>query len=277
MQFGVYVPNFRSYADPHRLIELAREAESAGWDGIFIWDHVFASLGLEPGQPTADPWVALAAMATATERLRLGPLVTPIARRRPWKVARELVTLDHLSGGRVIFGAGLGLPVEGEFEAFGENPDARTRADKLDEGLDIITRLLSGDPLNFEGEHFKLTNVHFGPKPVQERIPVWVAATCTARRPQRRAARWDGVIPMGSGMWIELGEFESVRDYIGEQRDGNGAYDLVTYGFTASPDDAATVAAFKEAGATWWLEQVHDDLAPYDAALARIKQGPPRV
>src|SRR5262245_5406197 len=124
MRHALYVPNSRSYADPRRLADLAHDAEAAGWEGVFIWDHVWTSIGLAPGQPTADAWIALAAMAAATERVLLGPMITPLARRRPWKVARELVTLDHLSGGRMVFGAGLGMPLE-EFTAFDEDGDAR--------------------------------------------------------------------------------------------------------------------------------------------------------
>ena len=139
VRFGISVPNFAEYADPRLLTALAREAEAAGWDGFFLWDHILIERSWR--MPMADPWVALAAIAAATERIRLGPLVTPLARRRPWKVARETVTLDHLSGGRTILGVGLGHPPEAEYAAFGEEPDARVRALKLDEGLDVLTGL----------------------------------------------------------------------------------------------------------------------------------------
>lgn len=277
MRFAVDVTNFRSYADPRRLVDLAREAEAAGWDGFFIWDHVWQSLGLGPGQPAADPWVALGAIAAATERVRLGPMVTPVARRRPWKVARELLTLDHLSGGRVVFGAGLGAPPE-EFTAFGEEDDARVRAAKLDEGLEIIRGLLTGEPFSFDGEHYRLTDVHFRPKPVQDRIPVWIGGGALAKRPMQRAARWDGVFPMGSGGGFVLpDEFAEACAFVRQQRTSDGPYDFVVAGLTPSATESTMVAAFRDAGATWWLETLHDDIAPYETALARVRQGPPQL
>ena len=276
MRFGVYVPNFRSYADPRRLADLARQAEAAGWDGIFIWDHMWMSLGLGPGQPVADPWVALAAIATATERLRLGPMVTPVARRRPWKLARELVTLDHLCGGRVIFGVGLGMPIE-EYEAFGESADARTRAHRLDEGLEILAGLLSGQPFSFEGGQFRLREVHFGPSPVQKRIPVWVGGNWPAKPPFRRAARWDGVMPISAHGFPAVEDVAQAAAYVREHRRSNGPYDVVVCGMTRSAMETAPVTAMREVGATWWLESFHDDLMPYDAAVDRIAQGPPRL
>jgi alkanesulfonate monooxygenase SsuD/methylene tetrahydromethanopterin reductase-like flavin-dependent oxidoreductase (luciferase family) len=148
MQRAVGVPNLNEYADPHRLVTLARAAEAAGWDGFFAWDHLLTA---QPPTPAADPQIVLGAIALATERIRFGALLTPLARRRPWKVARETATLDALSGGRVVFGAALGWSGEEEFSAFGEDGDARTRADRLDEGLAILDGLWSGEPVRFAG------------------------------------------------------------------------------------------------------------------------------
>ena len=168
MKFSFNIQNFAPFDDVHRVVELAKEAEAGGWDGFFLWDHIHWD-----GPPMLDPWVTLAAIAMATERIRFGALVTPLARRRPWTLARETVTLDHLSRGRLIVGAGLGFPVDVEFERLGEETDDRVRAQKLDEGLDILTGLWSGEPFSYQGEHYQLDNVTFLPRPVQQpRIPI---------------------------------------------------------------------------------------------------------
>jgi alkanesulfonate monooxygenase SsuD/methylene tetrahydromethanopterin reductase-like flavin-dependent oxidoreductase (luciferase family) len=189
--FAVGVPNVREYADPSLLVSLAKEAELSGWDGCFVWDHLVYH---EAGDPVADPWIVTAAIAQATERLRLGVLVAALARRRPWKVARETAALDLLSHGRVIVGAGLGSLAQEEFAAFAEDADARVRADKLDEALEIISGLWEGEEFSFKGRYFDVAPVVFRPRPIQRpRPPVWVGGRWPARRPFRRAARWDGV------------------------------------------------------------------------------------
>jgi alkanesulfonate monooxygenase SsuD/methylene tetrahydromethanopterin reductase-like flavin-dependent oxidoreductase (luciferase family) len=176
---GIFVAPFDELADPRRLAGLAAEAEQHGWDGVFVWDHIRYS---PPAEAVADPWVALSAVACATERVALGPLVTPPSRRRVHKLARETVTLDHLSGGRLVFGAGLGSDRHGELGPFGEVTDDRERARLLDAGLERLADLWAGE---------------FQPEPVQRpRIPVWIAGRWPNRRPLRRAARWDGLFPI---------------------------------------------------------------------------------
>jgi alkanesulfonate monooxygenase SsuD/methylene tetrahydromethanopterin reductase-like flavin-dependent oxidoreductase (luciferase family) len=153
MRYGVYVQNFGEYADPHNLIALACDAEQVGWDGFFIWDHLL--LYRHSDIPFADAWIALPAIAARTERIRLGPVITPLARRRPWKVAREVVSLDHLSRGRVVFGVGLGAPPDAEFECFGEEPSDRVRAGKLDEALAVLDGLWRGETFSHDGNFFQ--------------------------------------------------------------------------------------------------------------------------
>ncbi len=195
MRFAISVPNFGDYADPRLTADLAHRAEATGWDGFFVWDHINAAAA--PGTPMADPWVLLTAIALSTDRVRIGTMVTPLARRRPWKVARETVTIDHLSEGRLILGVGLGYPPDLEFAALGEDPDDRTRAAKLDEGLAVLTGLWNGEPFSFEGVHYTIDETQFLPTPLQQpRIPIWVAQMWPYRRPLRRAARWDGLVPM---------------------------------------------------------------------------------
>ena len=164
--FGVYVPAFGPFGDPNDLAQLGREIEDAGWDGLFLWDHIQWA---EPADlDVADPWIALAAIASVTSRIKLGALITPLARRRPWKVARETVSLDRLSNGRLVFGAGLGYSAPVEFAAFGEVADDRIRAGRLDEGLTVLDRLWSGAKVDFDGEHFQVHSAPFLPRAVQD-------------------------------------------------------------------------------------------------------------
>ncbi|HEY2107421.1 MAG TPA: LLM class flavin-dependent oxidoreductase [Candidatus Binataceae bacterium] len=172
MRFGISFTTFDLYSDVRVLADLAREAEDAGWDGCFVWDHIQAGWL----DTVADPWVALTAITLATLRIRVGTLVTPLYRRHPWKLARETVTLDHLSQGRLILGVGLGSDLYGEISAFGGPLDDRVRARMLDEGLAVLTGLWSGEPFSFAGEYFQVNNTRFIPAPMQSpRIPIWVA------------------------------------------------------------------------------------------------------
>ena len=282
MRFGISVPIFGDYASARTLAELAREAERAGWDGFFVWDHV----QFDPGAPLpfGDPWIALAAIAMTTERIRIGPMVTPLPRRRPWKVAREAVALDHLSNGRLILGVGLGYPPEGDFAAFGEVSDERIRAEKLDEALEIVAGLTSGEPFAFDGKHYRIEETTFLPKPVQPRIPIWVAGYWPNRRPFRRAARWDGVAPGSLNVTFdETMPAEELREaiaYIHEYREHSAPFDVAVGGST--PGDNPERARYKldpyaAAGATWWLEDISGFRAPFDEMRERVRQGPPGV
>src|SRR5215470_15352683 len=213
MQYGLYLPNFGSFGYARTLAELAQDAEQAGWDGFFIWDHI-----ARPGSPdTVDPWVALAAIAMRTERVRIGALVTPLPRRRPWKVARETVSVDHLCGGRLVFGVGTGSSGGGrvEWEAFAEELNQRARGAMLDEGLAVLVGLWSGQPFNYAGQHYRVTDSQFRPLPLQApRIPVWVAGYWPHRPPFRRAARWDGVFPLfGTEQGDTLDQFKAALRY----------------------------------------------------------------
>jgi alkanesulfonate monooxygenase SsuD/methylene tetrahydromethanopterin reductase-like flavin-dependent oxidoreductase (luciferase family) len=181
---------------PRALVDLAVAAEASGWDGVFIWDHLHFVRAMRV--EVNDPWVVLGAIALATERVRLGPLVTPLPRRRPWKVAKELVTLDHLSNGRSIFGAGLGFPPEDEFASFGEPTNGRDRAALLDEGLALLDALVRGAPVKHDGEHFHVDAELLPAARQQPRPPIWIAAMDPYQRPLRRAERWDGVSPIAA-------------------------------------------------------------------------------
>src|SRR3954452_1450283 len=183
MQRAINVPNFGAFGDARVLVELAQETEAAGWDGFFLWDLV---TGLPPhNYPVADPWTALAAVAMATERIRIGPMVTPLPRRRPWQVARQAVTLDRLSGGRLTLGVGIGVNTADEYSRFGEPADDKTHGAQLDEALDVITGLWSGQPFEYAGMHYTIeARTQFLPTAVQQpRIPIWVAGAWTGTKP----------------------------------------------------------------------------------------------
>jgi alkanesulfonate monooxygenase SsuD/methylene tetrahydromethanopterin reductase-like flavin-dependent oxidoreductase (luciferase family) len=273
MRFGVHVANFGSFGDPAVLAGLAADAEAAGWNGFFLWDHILGDPAWRT--PMVDPWISLAAIATATERIRLGALVTAVPRRRPWQLARETTTLDHLSGGRLVVGVGLGNPPEAEFAHFGEDGDLRRRARRLDEGLAIMDGLWSGEPFAFDGEEYHIRETVFLPTPVQRpRPPVWVAVHGTNRGPMRRAARWDGAFPEDpSGRRLTPDEVAALLADISQQRQASGPYDVVIAGQTGELADGE-LAAYKDAGITWWLEGIWPDV-PLTGVRERIAAGPP--
>jgi alkanesulfonate monooxygenase SsuD/methylene tetrahydromethanopterin reductase-like flavin-dependent oxidoreductase (luciferase family) len=226
---GLYLAPFDELADPNVLLGLAAHAEEHGWDGVFLWDHI---LYRPPVRAVADQWVALSAIAAHTERVRLGPLVTPLSRRRVHKVARETVTLDHLSNGRLILGVGLGSHRNDELERFGEVADPRERAQRLDRGLTRLSEFWAGE---------------FEPRPVQTpRIPIWVAARWPHRRPVRRAVRWDGLFP------IELPDPEALTELAREVAEERGD-DQEPFELVIDLEPGAELDPWHQAGATWIL------------------------
>lgn len=274
MKFAINVPNFGPYADVRFTADLAREAEGHAWDAFHVWDHIHGEG--DTGLSVADPWILLTAIALATDRIRIGTMVTPIARRRPWKLARETVTLDHLSGGRLTLGVGLGYPPQLEFAALGEDANGRVRAAKLDEGLEVLTALWSGERVSFEGAHYQLDDVQFLPAPLQQpRIPIWVARM-TGQAPLRRAARWDGVFPLDPAEVFPTPEavrqvIEDVRRY--RDPDAGSFEVLVPLLLLGDPvGDAQRVAEYEEAGATWG----HVGALTVEDLKEIIAAGPPR-
>ncbi len=227
---GIFLAPFDELSEPAEVAELAARAEQGGWDGFFLWDHVEYRA---PVRAVADPWITLAAVAVATERVTIGPLVTPLARRRPHQLARETVTLDRLSDGRLVLGAGLGSPNTPEFDPgrFGEEGDPKARAVLLDDGLERLAAYWDGD---------------FEPRPVQQpRIPVWIASRWPSRRPLKRAARWDGMFPIELPGPAELAELVAEAQAL---RTVSAPLDVVVEN-PAGTDSAPWVAA----GATWCL------------------------
>jgi hypothetical protein len=274
VRFGVYVPTFGEY-DVATLATLAREAEGAGWDGFFIWDQLLWTP--QPGMPLADTTVALTAIALATERVRFGALVTPLARRRPWKLAKEVATLDRLSGGRVTVGVGLGG--RGDLEPVGETVDEAERAALVDEGIDVLTALWSGQPVEHAGAAFRLTQAMMLPPPVQRpRVPIWVAGFWPNKPPFRRAARWDGAVPLRRGALLEGLSSSELRDcvaYVRAHRGDDAHFDVLAFG-TSRGQNGQRVRESEAAGATWWLEAVNPSEESLGEFRSRISLGPPR-
>ena len=228
MRYGIYLPNFGPYGDARVLAELARDAEAAGWDGFFIWDHI----AVEEHLPMVDPWVGLAAAAMTTSRIMLGATVTPLPRRRPWKLARETVSLDRLSGGRLIVGVGIGLGT-GEWDDLGEETDPRVRGAMLDEGLDVLTGLWTGEAFSYDGAYYTVKEAVFRPTPVQQpRIPVWVGGWWPNKAPFRRAARWDGIFPLYSHWDNSPERLAEVVAYTRAHRTSDAPFDVVAMGTT---------------------------------------------
>lgn len=278
MKHGVDLPPFEEYSAPQVMAEVAYEAEQAGWDGVFTWDHLW----LGSAEPFIDPWVALCAMAARTERVRIGAMVTPLARRRPWQLARSTVSLDHLSNGRLTFGVGLGDPPQSEFAAFGEETDSKIRARKLDEGLDILAGLWSGEPFSYTGRHFRVDNVTFRPIPLQQpRIPVWVGGQWPNRAPFRRAARWDGAIPIADNgnTPIMPDDLRQIGQIVKSHRTTDTPFDMVVGAGNPMDDPsklAERVAALEESGLTWAMYGFGPWVGTLDECRRRIRQGPPR-
>src|SRR5690554_5470761 len=250
MKYGLHLPNFGAFGDARVLAGLASDAERSGWDGFFLWDHLlFCDLDQNDH---VDPWVALTAVAAATDSILLGPLVTPLPRRRPWELARQTVSLQNYSGGRLVLGAGIGAPAEWDFRFFGDPTDEATRGRMLDEGLEILTGLWGGTEFGFTGEHYSIEPMTFLPAPVKP-IPVWVGGSWPNRPPFRRAARFDGMVPMTGGASTPEALREAV-DFVATQReDASAPFDVVVGGVSDAAASGHPSIAF-DSLATWWLE-----------------------
>jgi alkanesulfonate monooxygenase SsuD/methylene tetrahydromethanopterin reductase-like flavin-dependent oxidoreductase (luciferase family) len=270
MRSSLFLPLFDALADPRVVARLAAEAEEAGWDGLFVWDQI---LWREPVLAVGDTQVTLAAIASSTEQIRFGPMVTPLARRRPVKVARELAALDLLSGGRLTLGVGLGSDhFASEFSITGEELDDRRRARMLDESLEILEAAWSGEPVHHRGEHYTVDGMRFLPRPVQRPgVPVWVAGSYGKPRPLRRAARYQGFFPMNLDHPDQLAEMvadlAALREKAGH--DPTESYDVV-----ASLPPGTDPAPYAAAGATWWTAEFPPDALSLDRVRAVIRDGP---
>lgn len=272
LRFGVYLPPFGPFGNPNVVVDLAVRAEAAGWDGVFVWDHVVSDVA-----PIVDPWTMLGAMAVATERISLGPTITPLPRRRPWVVARQASTVSRLSGGRLVLGAGLGSDESGDFSRFGEQTDLATRAAALEEGLDIVQAVWSGEPLDHAGAHYDV-HLEAGERE-PHRIPVWIASSTRHPGVLRRAATHNGIFPISDHTLTPEEVADIVEALRGAGLHDDRRYDVVTSGNASSAwerpnPDGVDLTALVEAGVTWWMESlIHLD--PLALSLQVVDAGPP--
>lgn len=270
MKYGFVLPQ----GDARTAAEMAQEAEAAGWDGFFVWEPVWG----------IDAWIALAAAAMCTERIRLGTMITPLSRMRPWKLASETMTLDHLSNGRVILSVGLGAPDTG-FDSFGEVTDRKTRAELLDEGLAILTGLWRGQPFSFQGKHYTIKPTTFAPPPPpvqQPRIPIWVVGAWPHMKSMRRVLRYDGLLPNTmtpdrKHRAMTPDDLREMKAFIETNRTETAPFDIIVEGKTPGSNRkkaTAEVRKWADAGATWWIEAMWGSKP--NAVRKRVRQGPPR-
>jgi Luciferase-like monooxygenase len=278
LRYGFIIPG----GEANEIVTMAREAEEAGWDGVFYWDGIY----IESAGPMFDPWAMLAAIATQTSHVRIGAMLTPVSRRRPWKLARETMTVDQLSGGRLVLPVGLGALDDGGFGKVGEPTDRKTRAELLDEGLEILTGLWSGKPFSYKGKHYTLDEMTFLPPPVQQpRIPIWVVGAWPREKSLARVLRYDGLLPAkldanGSFADVTPGDLRAMKAYIEERRTATTPFDIIYEGRTPGDElaqAAEIVRPYAEAGATWWMEAMWEAPNTPTDVRKRIQQGPPRI
>jgi alkanesulfonate monooxygenase SsuD/methylene tetrahydromethanopterin reductase-like flavin-dependent oxidoreductase (luciferase family) len=273
MRYGFVLP----FCQPSEVLAAAVLAEEAGWDGLFVWEGLYGW----------DAWVSLAAAAARTSRIRLGTMLTPLSRRKPWELAGQALSVDHLSGGRLTLSLGLGAPETG-FAAFGEETDRKVRAELLDEGLDIVTGLWGGQPFSYQGKHYRIEPNDFMPTPPpvqQPRIPIWVVGAWPRPKSMARVLRYDGILPNvfgpdGKPKNAGPEEIRQIAAWVGERR--SDPFDIVVEGETPGTDrkaDFEQVAQWAEAGATWWIEGMWSAQGAPDGVervSARLRAGPPQ-
>ncbi len=277
MRYGLYVPNFGKGSSPRKYVEMAIEAEKAGWDGFFLWDHL---VEWKKRVALHDSFIVLAAIASKTSRIRIGTTVTPLPRFKPWIVARQVATLDNLSNGRMILGVGLGGEESSDPERFGESANTKILAEKLDESLEIVSGLWSGKEFTFKGKHYNVGSSAFLPAPMQEpRIPIWVGGMWPRKGPFMRAARWDGMIPLTApGELLDASELPEILSFVKKSRNNLSNFDVAIIGWTSGRDrheNAKKVAPYLKSGATWWLDSLYGERDSPELMLKRIRLGPP--
>jgi alkanesulfonate monooxygenase SsuD/methylene tetrahydromethanopterin reductase-like flavin-dependent oxidoreductase (luciferase family) len=272
MHYGIEIIPFGEFANPRLVMEFARAAEAAGWEGLMVWDHITFPYGV------GDPWVLLTSAAAVTEKIKLVSGVAPLPRYRPHLLARLLTSLDILSQGRVILGAGLGS-VDEEFTSFGEPGEKKVRAAMLDEGLQVLTQLWSGQPVIFHGKHYTLEVAALALTPIQKpHPPIWIGGE--SQPALRRAARWDGWIMGTSDENCQVtntpAQLAISISIIHQYRTSAAPFDIALTGVT-QPGQTDKIRPYHAAGATWWFESLFGLRGSFTDMLDRIKAGPARV
>ncbi len=269
-----------SKVNTHEALELAKEAEQAGWDGVFTWD----AISIPGWNEVYDPWVLMGALATVTERVTIGAMILPLARRRPWKVAKEAVTIDHLSNGRLVLPVGLGVIDDAGFHAVNTDSTSRKeRAERLDEALEILAKSQTGEPFSHHGTHYQVTEMTLVPKPVQDHIPVWCLGAWPHEKSLARAAGQDGIIPINMTKGADPFQpvpadiVREIAAWCAEHRKTSAPFDIVMEGKSEDASDTDYVGSVAEAGATWFIESRWDESETPASLLERARKGPPRI
>jgi alkanesulfonate monooxygenase SsuD/methylene tetrahydromethanopterin reductase-like flavin-dependent oxidoreductase (luciferase family) len=278
VRFGVFLPPFAEFAEPKRVVALAKQTEAAGWDGFFLWDHMLAF----PGMAVADPWVLMAAVASVTQRIRLGALVTPLPRRRPWVLSRQMATLDQLCEGRLIGGIGLGDDGWSEFSSFGEAVDPVIRGAMLDEALELLQRFLTGEPVSYDGRHYTVHSPALLPTSWQRPLPLWGAVRWPNQKPLARIARLQGCFPIfhtaGSLPPPDPADIRGLRSALLD-RGASADIDIAVRCALSAEEPASvleTVATLEASGVTWMLEAIAPGADP-EVVSRIVQQGPARA
>ncbi|MHA2357529.1 MAG: LLM class flavin-dependent oxidoreductase [Candidatus Heimdallarchaeaceae archaeon] len=284
MNFGVVLPldaNIHSYG------KIASKAENAGWDGVFVWDAISVGPKSNP-MKINDPWIVLALIAENTEKVRIGTYVTGLPRRRPWKLAREMITLDHLSNGRLTVTLATGAADDAAFSLVNEEPDVKIRARKLDEGIDVLKGLLSGEQFSYQGEYFQINEMILHPPPIQKPcIPMWIVGVWGRKNSFNRTLKCEGIAPIslkdGKISGITPKELKCMSKFLKEEVKLTKQFDIIVDGETPGDDTkkaSSIITPWQEAGATWWMENAY--FQPWsngglEGLHKRIKLGPPTL
>lgn len=270
IRYGLYIPNYGPLAEPSTLVKLAKLAEEKGWEGIFLWDHI----PVDSQMNAYDPWLLLSLVAVNTEKMRIGTTVTPLARRRPQKIAKEVVTLDHISNGR--FTLGIGLGGKKEFKGYGESFRPRETAEKLDESVEVLRLLWSGEQVDYQGKHIQIKAQHL-PTPVQKKIPIWVGGNWPNKAPFRRAAKHQGVFPLkkGDGHGMTPQDYRDILKYIKKHGGDLPDYDVVMTVYSEGDTEKDKwMKGYKDAGVNWFVDCLDPWRAKAEELLDRVKRGP---
>ncbi len=273
INFGIYIANHGISAEPQDYIDLAIAAEENNWNGFFLWDHIHSA----EKNDVLDPFIILSAVASNTKSIKIGTTITPLARRRPWQIARQVTTLDRLSNGRFILGVGLGDPAD--FDPFLEDSNPIIRKEKLEESLVILQKLWKGELFSFSGKHFNLKDVIFLPKPKQETIPVWIGGEWPNKAPFKRAAKFQGIFPLKAGgeeALLEPEDIIEIKKFISTYRSIKNDIDIAQIIVSSiNKDENDWINAYFDAGITWGMECIWPGRGSVKDMLALIESGPP--
>ncbi|MDH5403553.1 MAG: LLM class flavin-dependent oxidoreductase [Candidatus Heimdallarchaeota archaeon] len=275
MKFGIFIPTMGKYADPIQVVEFAKLAENSGWDGVFVPDHIMHG----GSNPWLDANIMMAAIASNTKTIMIGSCITPVARRQPWQLAKELATLDVLSGGRIILGVGIGAPPS-DFTSFGM--EYKNMGEKLDEALEIVDLCWKGEIFDYDGNHYQLKDVRLLPVPIQQpRIPILIGGRWPGNKPFIRGAKWDGMMPI-SKQWPEALTIEELREltsFVNHERikhsDKKG--ELIIQLETSEMDNKNLLSSFNEIGVTWVLFSISPRKGSIEIMREKILEGPPKL